>query len=392
MVKDREDKRQELKSPRSTGEKLAGAVAGIFTFSGVFVLVLRIIDSISRVQTLATLEPYIHYLLTWWGQLIELGTAVFLVVCATRIEQAREKADAPRIILPYSRQPDPIERHRLWIKLAAGCIIVAFLCAGSTALILSRHSTKNHDGEVSVTSNLVRTTPAVPPENTPAPGKPKSQKHADKKARSSTHTTALPTGQVVSIAEKEGAAPTPQTSTNQPLHCPPKGTIFPDWFFALGHDSDRSNFNYLISLEISWSGKNPFEGSGIDPGIVSSYLPKAEATPLSGQDLQDGRDLISRIISRISAQQPIRTSEGDLPVVRDIRLVGRSVQADKIHVDVRVYSKAGTGGIPIGSQRLDIDVKQLPPQEQKTISKFDVQASAKADQWCQAALQRISGK
>lgn len=105
MGKEREVDQTVPKRPRSVLEKTLGIAGGVAAAAWLFTLFLRIIDVISRVQTVLALEPYVHYLVTWWAQLIELVLAVSFIVVATKIEQLRETEDAPRIILLDTREP-----------------------------------------------------------------------------------------------------------------------------------------------------------------------------------------------------------------------------------------------------------------------------------------------
>ena len=127
------------KRPRSPREKILGIIGGVAATAWIFTFFLRVIDSISRVQTLMSLGPYVHYLITWWAQLIELFVAVTSIVLATRIEQARETADAPRIILLATREPTPIKRDRLWMKVTAIGILLA-ASAAVAVFVGVRHS------------------------------------------------------------------------------------------------------------------------------------------------------------------------------------------------------------------------------------------------------------
>lgn len=124
------------KRPRSFWERIFGIVGGVATVAWIFQVCLRVIDAISRVQTLMAVEPYVHYLLTWWAQLIELGAAVTFIVLATRIEHSRETEDAPRIILLETREPTPPKRDWLWMKVAGAGILFAALAAGCVFLVV----------------------------------------------------------------------------------------------------------------------------------------------------------------------------------------------------------------------------------------------------------------
>lgn len=139
MRKDKEVNQLVPKRPRSLREKTFGIVGGVATVAWIFPVCLRVIDVISRVQTLMALEPYVRYLVTWWAQLIELGAAVTFIVLATRIEHSRETEDAPRIILLETREPIPPKRDWLWMKVAGAGTLFAALAAGGVFLVV-KHS------------------------------------------------------------------------------------------------------------------------------------------------------------------------------------------------------------------------------------------------------------
>jgi len=199
MVADNEVKDLGAKRPRSLLEKAFGIAGGMAATAWIFALFLRVIDTISRVQTVLALEPYVHYLVTWWTQLIELAMAVTLIVVATRIEQTRETEDAPRIILLGTREPTPIKRHWLWMKVAgAGTLIAAFAAVGVFLIVgYSRQTSEHASGAIAQSRSVpVTRTSAAPTRNSTSAGVVKA--HSASPPKKSVVTRAV---QVKSISQ-----------------------------------------------------------------------------------------------------------------------------------------------------------------------------------------------
>jgi hypothetical protein len=166
MRNDKEISQLVPKRPRSVREKIFGIVGGVATFAWIFPMCLRIIDAIGRVQILMALEPYTHYLVTWWVQLIELGAAVTFVVLATRIEHSRETEDAPKIILLETRKPTPIKRDWLWMKVTAGGGLFAAVVA-TIVFLAVRHNPAAQTAQTKMGPSVAPK--AIPvPDNKPA--------------------------------------------------------------------------------------------------------------------------------------------------------------------------------------------------------------------------------
>src|ERR1700693_4029946 len=139
MVGDKRGRQLVPKRPRSLPETIFGIVGGVATFAWIFEVCLKIIDAVGRVQTVMALGPYAHYLDKWWIQPIELVAAAIFIVLATRIEQSRETEDAPKIILLETREPTPIKRDWLWMKVALSGTVLAALAAGGVSLVVQYH-------------------------------------------------------------------------------------------------------------------------------------------------------------------------------------------------------------------------------------------------------------
>ena len=75
--------------------------------------------------------PYLGVLMTPLAFLIELFGAVGLLFYATRLEQNREREDAPRIITPYTIPTKP-KWHWFWLKLAG--VVAAVVVTGAISL------------------------------------------------------------------------------------------------------------------------------------------------------------------------------------------------------------------------------------------------------------------
>src|ERR1035441_3612944 len=120
--------------PNKTTEAAAGVVGVAFVATWMFDAGLRIIDWISRGQTMMALDPYIHYLVAPWAILIQFLGAVALLFYATRLEHFREVDEAPRIILAYTT-PEKPKKHHLWVKLSVGSAILSVVVAVTRILV-----------------------------------------------------------------------------------------------------------------------------------------------------------------------------------------------------------------------------------------------------------------
>lgn len=120
--------------PNKTVERAAGIGGQVLTVPWIFSAAVHVIDWIGRGQTTLTLPSFVETLATPWANLIELLGAVSLLYYATRLEDARELDEAPRVILPYSKPPE-LRRLRIWLKLAVVVCIVSVGCAGALSWV-----------------------------------------------------------------------------------------------------------------------------------------------------------------------------------------------------------------------------------------------------------------
>src|ERR1700723_912925 len=180
-------------TPKVLRERTVG-ITGILI--GILLMVLRVLDWISRGETLMSLNPYIHYLERPIPQIFEILLVVGLLIWATKLEQAREDDDVPRIMLPYgNREPAKPQSHWFWVKSGIVFAVVCLVVIGISARV---HRTPPKD-------QIAAATPSEKP-------KPLGSSPPD------THPTKLASPQPQHTKTPPKDAPT-QTSEN-PTHKP----------------------------------------------------------------------------------------------------------------------------------------------------------------------------
>jgi hypothetical protein len=117
-------------------ERLWG-VGSAFVFPWVFRKTCEVIDWISRGQTVMALDSnFVTSVITSRTALVlSPFIAAYFLYRATKLELAREKDDAPRILLPW-RQPEPINRKLIWIKRTIAVAVLAVVSAVVFAAVL----------------------------------------------------------------------------------------------------------------------------------------------------------------------------------------------------------------------------------------------------------------
>ncbi len=162
-------------------EQAAGIFAFFFFCLWLLESAIKVLDAISRVQTLITLGPYLPMLGTWWGQSALLLAAALLFIWATRLEQERENDASSKIYLPGVSHdgkpgvPPPKPKRRwFWAKLAAFALaLVSLIAVGDISI-----------GHFRTRSVVIQTspppqqpTPTATNEPQPGPARPQSSKH-----------------------------------------------------------------------------------------------------------------------------------------------------------------------------------------------------------------------
>lgn len=106
-----------VKKPNRGIERTAGIGGAILAAPWVVQGVLRIVDAISRAQTVMTVVPYLGMLTHPLAFAGEFLGAIGLLFYATRLEHYREAQEVPLIIRPWT-EPERPKRHWFWLKLA----------------------------------------------------------------------------------------------------------------------------------------------------------------------------------------------------------------------------------------------------------------------------------
>ena len=118
-------KKTEAAEAKVSKERIAGVAGSAVLLPFAFTLACRIIDAVSRVQLMITLDPYLHWLTTWWGQSTELIVGLLLLYGATVFEHKREAESHSLIFRPGGSHdgkpglPAPKPKQQfVWIKIA----------------------------------------------------------------------------------------------------------------------------------------------------------------------------------------------------------------------------------------------------------------------------------
>lgn len=123
--------------PNRKIEQTTGIAGGVAVVLWMFNAGVRIIDWISRGQTMMTLDPYLHYVVTPAALVLELLGMALLLFYATRLEHVRELDEAPRVVLAYEEPQQP-KRHWFWIRIGSSLALVSALGA-LTVFVATRH-------------------------------------------------------------------------------------------------------------------------------------------------------------------------------------------------------------------------------------------------------------
>lgn len=241
--------------PERSREQVAGFLGAVLI---VLEVIIKALDWIGRGQTVLTLNPLAHFLSTPYGLAGALICGFVLLTWATKLEQAREASEAPRIIIDLNRrQPPPINRSWFWLKLAGVLVVVYLIIIGVSVVIQhTRLSRQNQPTSGSQRDKLAQVSAAGQSALVPEPRTPNRSTLTSK-----PRTAAAVSPAVAPLAASQTSNSTPISNLSPPAKPPNDGShksayselrearsevdlISGDWDFAtLNIERGLSNFN-----------------------------------------------------------------------------------------------------------------------------------------------------
>jgi len=387
--------------PNKAQEKAAGIVGATLAAGWVFDAAVHLLDWISRSQTIAALDPYVHYLVTPWALLTQFIAAVGLLFYATRLEHFREADEVPLIILAYTEPPKP-KKHWLWLKVGIGSAAASLAVALSLGWWL--HSRRPHRDDLNTTTaDSGHANHPAESTNSPIPAKKPTNLPPDKTERQASLPKAAPAGaahpgvpppstQPPQQTPQQGVIPIPpkpaQPDLSLPIACPPQGTLASGWNVQIDQQRARSGsqpivFSYVYNWDVL---------SSLQPVLRNKLTPSAgEAEPLTAAQLREATGLTDEIRSKLPTPRSISTAEGPLPTQIVLGNLVRFFLKEPDSIKYG-YATQTVGGDALSGESKEIQVSSLGASQRQAISDLDDLSKSQADTACKEALHNLAAK
>jgi hypothetical protein len=373
--------------PKKKLERIAGIMGAIFIMVEVGI---KLLDWISRAQTVMTLNPLLPYLATPYGVGGALIVGFILVIWATRLEQTREENDAPRIITDFnSRKPSPIRRHWFWAKLTGILVVLSLIVVFVSIWIepkRSSHATRVASGPGQVHAFQGNSTPA-PPQQVPSELKPKNSKPLStrKTATNPPTSTANPpfTAGINQTNQPRNEAPIP---ASDPLACPATGTLATGWIISLDQMTSSGPGLPIEGGPIRLTGS--MDEKKLHPALQGKF--GSEVTPPKGSRYVSAKAFLDDLKSHLGAAAP-RAFRPNEKLNRYVSKVERNFQ-NLQQLTVTYEDGAFGESEVIQSGSVLVPLTALNSASQSFVTKQDTEAKEGADKGCKGYLKYLAGE